>query len=525
MKINNSISYPSFKANFYKVKTNQTGYVLYQTDNEKKLGNEPVLCIQTKHGDNSVCKPLKKDDRGLFTAQNVLNADSTFHIKYKDTQNIDGPFYIPHDLIRKTTIYDKKAHNQPLVHYISKNETNGKLLIIDDNNKNKKIDNPNQPTIILCRKSEDFNYYSYFNKSPAGVIFVDTEMSDLSHEAASLRNATPFAVGLWDEDKIQELKQYENKFIKLTPQDNNLEIKEITESEIKPILKTKKKITLPQMKPIDKLLDSNEYTKDNVGNKAYNLKRLEEMATQGKINVTIPKSFAIPFQYIGAMLEENPNSSIRLDEIKTKVKENDFGEIFMVRSAFNGEDLEDYAAQGLYDSTLTRERFLYDSIVEVVNSKDSERAKKSRIEHNINPKDIQPTVLIQEMINADYKFTIYTKYKNNELLIELTPRSNPFRESLPEPYIIKYNADKDTLNIESIARRGRYITLDENYNIVDEDKIDDDISENYEKYEPILKEVAKNALAVEKEFGRPQDIEGGILGDKIYFWQTRNIVS
>ena len=36
--------------------------------------------------------------------------------------------------------------------------------------------------------------------------------------------------------------------------------------------------------------------------------------------------------------------------------------------------------------------------------------------------------------------------------------------------------------------------------------------------------VAQNALVVEQEFCTPQDIEGGIKDDDIYFWQTRNIV-
>ena len=34
----------------------------------------------------------------------------------------------------------------------------------------------------------------------------------------------------------------------------------------------------------------------------------------------------------------------------------------------------------------------------------------------------------------------------------------------------------------------------------------------------------KNAHVMEKEFGKPQDIEGGIKNGQLYFWQTRNIV-
>ena len=46
----------------------------------------------------------------------------------------------------------------------------------------------------------------------------------------------------------------------------------------------------------------------------------------------------------------------------------------------------------------------------------------------------------------------------------------------------------------------------------------------FEELLPTLKKLVKNALVLEKEFGRPQDIEGGIKAGQLYFWQARNIV-
>lgn len=40
----------------------------------------------------------------------------------------------------------------------------------------------------------------------------------------------------------------------------------------------------------------------------------------------------------------------------------------------------------------------------------------------------------------------------------------------------------------------------------------------------VLENLVKNALVLEKEFGKPQDIEGGIKAGQLYLWQTRNIV-
>lgn len=67
------------------------------------------------------------------------------------------------------------------------------------------------------------------------------------------------------------------------------------------------------------------------------------------------------------------------------------------------------------------------------------------------------------------------------------------------------------------------VTFDENEEIIELEPIENDLSNNKEIFEQ-LKKVTENALIVEKEFGAPQDIEGGIKGEDIYFWQSRNIV-
>ena len=68
-----------------------------------------------------------------------------------------------------------------------------------------------------------------------------------------------------------------------------------------------------------------------------------------------------------------------------------------------------------------------------------------------------------------------------------------------------------------------FVTYDENENMIDITPIEEDLSGNEKLFEQ-LRRVVKNALVIEKEFGAPQDIEGGIKDGKIYFWQSRNIV-
>ena len=80
------------------------------------------------------------------------------------------------------------------------------------------------------------------------------------------------------------------------------------------------------------------------------------------------------------------------------------------------------------------------------------------------------------------------------------------------------------MSYDSIKESYSYITFDENGNIAETSSINEDFTGDKKMFETVRR-IVKNALAVEKEFGRPQDIEGGIKGDDIYFWQTRNIVN
>ena len=67
------------------------------------------------------------------------------------------------------------------------------------------------------------------------------------------------------------------------------------------------------------------------------------------------------------------------------------------------------------------------------------------------------------------------------------------------------------------------VTFDENMNIIDSEPIKNDLSKNKKLFKQLNK-LVKNALVIEKEFGAPQDIEGGIKDNDLYVWQTRNIV-
>lgn len=197
----------------------------------------------------------------------------------------------------------------------------------------------------------------------------------------------------------------------------------------------------------------------------------------------------------------------------------------MVRSAFNGEDLPNYSAAGIYKtyaSGLDAED-LFDNIRAVANSKYNHDAKYSRKMYNIPEKNIQPGIIIQERIEPDYKFTLYTDDKKGNVKVELYSDKKWFNDDVNLPNVFTYNRKTGELTYDSIQMTAPMVTFDENREISELEPVKYDLSDKKELFEQI-KKLCKNALVVEKEFGHPQDIEGGFKDNNIYLWQSRNIV-
>ena len=196
----------------------------------------------------------------------------------------------------------------------------------------------------------------------------------------------------------------------------------------------------------------------------------------------------------------------------------------MVRSSFNGEDLSDYSAAGLYKSIMSEvtPHDLYEAIVEVAQSKWSDDAIYSRKQHGIDAKTIKPTVLIQDCIVPDYKFTVYTDFADDDKLrIDMLSDGMVYAADDIQPHVFEYDKKTQTLTYKSIQMITPKVCYDENFNEQLE-PTQNDLSQRPKIFEMVEK-LIKNALVIEKEFGQPQDIEGGFVGNDIYLWQTRNI--
>lgn len=201
-------------------------------------------------------------------------------------------------------------------------------------------------------------------------------------------------------------------------------------------------------------------------------------------------------------------------------------EYAIVRSSFNGEDLSNYSAAGLYNSGISQitPQTLYEKIIEIAQSKWSEDAIYSRQQQNIQDAEIKPTIIIQDYIRPEYKFTVYTNFNNtNKIRIEMYSDEMIDATEVVQPHVFEYDRQTQKLTYKSIQMGYTSIKFDEDLNILELDETKYDLTSRPNIF-AILYKLVQNTITIEKEFEHTQDIEGGFLGDEIYLWQTRNIV-
>ena len=550
MKISGlSLYQPIFRAHLYKV-SHKDSLIVVQTDNEKSLGNEPYIIYRHPQGEEE--RKMNRDG-DLYSAKiYTTTPDFKYHILYKDTGNVDlknGKEYEinPQKMLQKIAHDSRIIHKQPTIFVIKEGKTIGKIVYNRQGATNlKDID---EPTILITP------LFSENNKNPniIGIIYTAYDNGAFDHISTQLRQQTDVCGAIFEPEIIEKLISMNGKNVEIELSEGHINIQE-TNKKRKP--KVYPQIYVPKLKPCNKILTSKEYRPDIIGAKAFNLKRLEKLKEQGKIDISIPKSIALPHGYIQEMFDENPSQEKEFnkhssyyickekayipykDEFCKNRMENlyktlfnsgivrDENESVMVRSAFNGEDLPNYSAAGIYRTTTANVndfKSLYQAIMKVAQSKWEDNAIYSRKMHNIPDENIQFGVILQQRIMPDYKFTLYTDDGNGNLKIDLYSGLSNIFDNTVNPHIFTYNKKTNELSYDSIQLGNPIGIFDENQQLESIEPIENNLSDNKELFEQ-LKKVAKNAVAVEQEFGAPQDIEGGIKDNNIYFWQSRNIV-
>lgn len=471
-------------------------------------------------------------------------------------------------LLQKLRSETRKNAGLPHWDVVSKGSTQGKVMTADTLYDIPPVKGEKNPVIAILNKvtgSEEI---------PAGVkaIICGEGVDVLSHLGIRARQDGVALLVCDDKSDFEKIKQqFSGKLMKLTSAESDVKI-----SHIDKIVEAKKEA---KEKPVIKITPMNvknhpvlikDYTLDTVGPKSYNLGLLAgRLSGSAKVPDSIsvlcgmfddllkaPENRALVQKYYEKInlvdsMQTRKETAPVLDEIKDLVTQMKVPTLMqkeieqsvqknlqqgpkMVRSSYNGEDLEKYAGAGLYDSYPSfNDSELIPKIKDVWASKWNYRAYWSRRENNISHNDIQPTVLVQELIPVDHSFVIHTVHpitnNKDEVIIQLAQGLGEAIVSGHYPgqaYTFIYNKKTGEIKRTSFANKSEKLVMtDRGFEKVLASYVDDKYKKAPEKWERQIKDIAKTALEIESKWGNaPQDIEGGIKDDQIYILQTRNQV-
>ena len=230
-----------------------------------------------------------------------------------------------------------------------------------------------------------------------------------------------------------------------------------------------------------------------IGGKGYNLAFFKK-----NTNLLIPEFKCVKSDFFDLYKEDKQLYEELILELDSFLKED---KKYAVRSSGIDEDSKTSSFAGIYDSYLNvKKDDVINKIFEVYNSAFSKRAIDYRTINNLNTENIKMSVIIQEMIDADFAGVINTinPITNNpdEIVICVD-------EGLGEK-IVDGSSDGSVYNVN-----GKNITLN-GKNILNKKKI---------------KKLVEFTKVIQNKTNRFQDIEFAIKNNKIYFLQTRDITT
>lgn len=268
---------------------------------------------------------------------------------------------------------------------------------------------------------------------------------------------------------------------------------------------------------------------EDLGGKAYNLIHL------ARLNFKVPKFFVLTTEFFKEFLGEDLKKYKELLEnydeesrikITNIIKEREFSpelrkiiknrlssdfsesDLIAVRSSATDEDSDSYSFAGMLESFLNvkQDDNLFASIKSCYLSNFSTRAMKYREKHKLINDSISMSVILQEMIDADYAGVMFTSnpQTNNpdETMISLV-------KGLGEK-LVKGEVDSSDYIINSL---GEIVYMD--------------LEKHLEVSNELVLELYNSGQDIEKSYAvrRGQDIEFCIQDEKIYILQSRVITN
>ena len=440
----------------------------------------------------------------------------------------------------------------------------GRLALVDSLN-NLRDSSARQVLALLKNAQGD-------EEIPASVrgIVLAHEIPHLSHLGVRARQGNVILVTCEDPQEFARLQSLDGKWAALhaDPLRFTLELASAPEdrsmAERQPDRRTEL-IRVPEvcLKPDSPCISLDAVVLENAGGKSAGARQLEALSRSLGAGFRTPPSLAVPFGVMEGSLRSAPGIEAeyhrliaRLDELAAAdtvavtqslrglvmrlpvpeqiaegVARRLHAHRLIVRSSANCEDLTELAGAGLYDSVANvPPEGIAGAVRMVWASLWGERAVLSRKQSGIAHEESHMAVLIQEMVTPEYSFVMHTvnpiSCHRDEVYVELAVGLGEVLASAAvpgSPYRLLCHKTSEQARMLAFASFSDAIQPDPSGGTARRvvQYSDVGLSRDPAFARQLGKRLAAIAQFVEGALGRPQDIEGALVGEEVYLVQSR----
>jgi phosphoglucan, water dikinase len=422
------------------------------------------------------------------------------------------------------------------------------------------------PILVLLEKADGDA------EIPAGVkgIALGHPMPHLSHLGVRARQARiPFA-SCASPEHLEELERFVGQRVRLRVNPDGLVMQEApNDADPTAIAAVAPPVTVPDVLLAERsaVLPLDQARPETCGAKATGVQRLLELAKRSGGLFRAPRGLALPFGVMERCLDSVPAIRSEYDALQESLSRTESGQLdsvlqrlrerllalpipegiaeaitdffgsarrLAVRSSANGEDLENLAGAGLYESVVNvSPPDAPQAITQVWASLWTRRAAISRMQAGIPHARLHMAVLFQELVLPDLCFIMHTVNpltgNRDEALVELAVGLGEVLASsaLPgTPYRLACNRKTGAARLLACGNFSLALrpSLARNATGLIQERLDYGkvaLSADPEAAQQLGKRLGLIAAFLEDAIGTPQDVEGACVGEEIYLVQTR----
>lgn len=437
------------------------------------------------------------------------------------------------------------------------------------------------PIILLVKEADGDEEVKASGENVEGIVLLQ-ELPHLSHLGVRARQEKVVFVTCEDEDKVASLQSLVGSSVKLEASANSVIVskqengaaldrgkKKSADTNQTPLVSVRQgQVVLSAPGSIIDLADAKPETS---GAKAVSCGQLARLSEDTKNAFYVPAGKAIPFGAMEAALKSSGDET-KFRELlsKTETASMEGGELdnicrqlqdlvaaqrppssvikeidqtmpadarLIVRSSANVEDLEGMSGAGLYESIpnvrASEPENFGKAVAQVWASLYTRRAVLSRRVAGVPQKEAAMAVLVQELLSPQLSFVLHTvsPVDRNENVVEAEIASG-LGETLASgtrgsPWRVAGNKFDGSTKVLAFANFSKELVVqsegsaDGNVKHQTVDYSKKSLSTDMDYQETLGQQLATIGFLLEQKFGAPQDVEGCIVGPKIYIVQTR----